>query len=765
MIQKSELPTFSKILVEEVFLNRLPNNNYWYFFLLTQYAISKVLCANRVYIESKTIDTRNAPPNLFAMLFSDSGVGKGRSQKILKDCMQEFNTDFSMRSLSYADTENEKIEAYILLQNMTKGLATQYRQENSPRFIKQEIDSNATLEGFLDSRLALQQAKFGCSCWEDSEISDTMKGLQKGDRNAKEFIKYNKEAYDHGFSEAKIIKSNKKPKDIEGIPHLTCLYGALDEEEGTELFKTFFDLGFARRCIVFYETDTTKTKKEITQEMVDKAIEGEAYAVQMFKELNEKFKPLSQIEYPYSRIAICPDHETELRYFRYTEECETESEKHKGFYKKGVRIELANRPWKALKLATVLFCQDISENTERSQKYTMPVSYFLIAEKILEIYGNQFKSFYTEEGQSVESKLFEYIIEKENVSKTDLTKSRIITGTYQQRSSVVFNLIDRGAFADYLETKGYELIITESGKTKKALYYSIVKIKEEEKPENITIHISQSETNGEYDTTFIPRTGNFFDVHKIIQEDKNYSPSIFNGNYRRAGNWNGKNDLIILDCDNEVQKESEQLTIAKAQELLKDYAHLIMPTKSHKTDKKGYGVRERFRIIILTFPMEDIDSEEHKDILKNIVKSLKLSFKYTKKIDGKDCKFFWIDEACFEVAHKYHGFNSDPHYNKGSILNWRMYRSQKPRYIEKRVFTNKETNFKNPFDKNTVLEIKGRPMQFSEYLSEAKNKDGTLPCKCPFHEDESPSAFITINKHGDFQFTCIPCGINQFCKV
>jgi hypothetical protein len=765
-MEKNKLPSFSRVLVEEILLNRMPNNDYWYFFLLAQYMISKVLCSNRVYIESEKIDTRNAPPNIYAMLFSESGVGKGRSHKILKDCMKEYSLDIKTRALEYVESEKNSIEMFIKIENLTKGQAGQYRNEHSPRFIKQEIDSNATLEGFLDSRTALQGAKFGCSCWEDSEIYDTMKGLERGDRNSKEFVKYNKEAYDHGFSEAKIIKSNKKPQDIEGVPHLVCLHGAIDEDEDTTAFKTFFDLGFARRCMVFYNNDKHTNKIEMTEEMVNNAIESEKYAVQLFKDLNNKFKPLQHVEYPHNRIAIIPDSDTEKRYMDYVKVCASEASKLRGSHTKGVRTEIANRPWKALKLAVVLFCQDISEDTARQQKYTMPVSYFLLAEEILEIYGNQFKSFYLSEGMALEEKVLDYILEKKFVSKSELTTSNILAGSYTQRSSTVYNLIDRNHLSDYLETKGYKLVVSEAGKTKKALYYSIEEMpKEEPIEETLIVHFSQSETNDNYATEFLAKETPFTKLHEFIQQDKNYSPSCFNGNYRRGENWRGDNDLIVLDCDNEVEEVKNQLTIEMVKQQLKDYTFLIMPTKSHNKEKKG-DVRERFRIIIPTYKMENIDLEEHKKLLTNIVKELGLSFSYSKKIDGKDKRFSWVDVSCFEASKKYTGYNSEPHYNKGKLLNWKLYISEKPKYPKKGTFTEgQEQAFKNPFDKNTVLEIKGRPMTFNEYSYLAQQRGKTVPCKCPFHEDKNPSAFIDINKHGHFQFTCTPCGINQFCKI
>ena len=745
----------------------MPNNNYWYFFLLVQYMVSKVLCSNRIYIKSDKIDTRGTPPNLYTMLFSDSGVGKGRSAKILKDCMKEYNTDISMRSVSYADSESEKVEAYITLNNLTKSQATQYRQENSPRFIKQEIDSNATLEGFLESRLALQQASFGCSCWEDSEIFDTMKGLYRGDRGAKEFVKYNKDAYDHGFSEAKVIKGNKKPKDVEGVPHLICLHGAVEDESENEWMKNFFDLGFARRCLVFFDNLISNEEKEVTDEMLIEAIETEDYAVNSFKELNEKFKPFHNIEPPHNRIAIIPDTETERRYFEYEKRCRQESNKLKGRHQKGVRIEVCNRPWKALKLAVVLYCQDISIEPEREKEYTMPLSYFLLAEKIVALYGKRFSEFYAKESDILEEKVSEWMFERGGATRTDILKSGLLKGAYWAKNSTLKGLIEGGQLASYLSEQGKILVEKQGGKTKKAIVYSIEEEpKEQIIEEDLVVHFSQAQSNDKYDQMLEPRECMFAELHKYTQQEKSYSPSIFRGDYRVGDNWVGSNDLIVLDVDNEVQKDEEQLTIEKAQEILKDYSYLIVPTKSHKLDKKGYGTRDRYRII-LPVVKHEVDIETYKKTVRNIVRSLKLEFKYNKKINGLYKKFFWVDENCYSPAMKFAGHNSEPIYNKGIVLNFKMYipkEEAKPKVIY--LNQSKEKNFKNPFEKTTILTVGRSQMTFPEYVSYCQQRSGrTVPCNCPFHGDKNPSAFITINKDGNFQFSCTVCGESKFCTI
>jgi hypothetical protein len=170
-----------------------------------------------------------------------------------------------------------------------------------------------------------------------------------------------------------------------------------------------------------------------------------------------------------------------------------------------------NLPWKVLKLATVLFCQDIADNPERLFKYTMPLSYFKLSEEIVALYGQQFASFYLKEGDSLEKQVSEYIMDTNNmISKSGLIRSKLLAGNYQQRSSTVFNLIDRGALESYLNQSNRTLIITEGGKTKKAVFYSIGELPKEETPkQDLPITFSQSSGNGEFDTEFLPSSCSF----------------------------------------------------------------------------------------------------------------------------------------------------------------------------------------------------------------------------------------------------------------
>lgn len=82
----------------------------------------------------------------------------------------------------------------------------------------------------------------------------------------------------------------------------------------------------------------------------------------------------------------------------------------------------------------------------------------------------------------------------------------------------------------------------------------------------------------------------------------NYSTGVFKDNYRKKANFLTA-ESIALDIDNDDPLST--YTMADAKEIFKDYAHIIMPSKSHQKEKNG-RIADRFRIIL--FLDEPIDN-------------------------------------------------------------------------------------------------------------------------------------------------------------
>jgi ribosomal protein S6 len=104
-------------------------------------------------------------------------------------------------------------------------------------------------------------------------------------------------------------------------------------------------------------------------------------------------------------------------------------------------------------------------------KLSLYISYFLLAEKIVALYGKRFSEFYAKESDILEEKVSEWMFERGGATKTDLLKSGLIKGADWAKNSAVKNLIEGKQLSSYLAEQGKVLVETQGGKTKKAIYF------------------------------------------------------------------------------------------------------------------------------------------------------------------------------------------------------------------------------------------------------------------------------------------------------
>lgn len=82
----------------------------------------------------------------------------------------------------------------------------------------------------------------------------------------------------------------------------------------------------------------------------------------------------------------------------------------------------------------------------------------------------------------------------------------------------------------------------------------------------------------------------FADIPKMVMSGYAYSAGKFKDNHRKNDNWEGCEDVLILDID-------DGCTIKQAMSIFSKYQHYIITSRSHKKEKNGF-VCDRFRIFI-----------------------------------------------------------------------------------------------------------------------------------------------------------------------
>lgn len=121
-----------------------------------------------------------------------------------------------------------------------------------------------------------------------------------------------------------------------------------------------------------------------------------------------------------------------------------------------------------------------------------------------------------------------------------------------------------------------------------------------------------------------------------------YSAAQFENGYRNSDNAKASGNVLIYDIDNDQGKP--QLTIEEAQKLLesKGVSAMILPSKSHNTDKNGH-IAERFRIVIPTAETlpAGIEKEEYREFQKLAAKVLDLDRHVDTKALNDKARFYY----------------------------------------------------------------------------------------------------------------------------
>lgn len=461
-----KLPKLTQFILEDYLMPLYPRASVETLVLAILFEISKILCHNRVTISNEEIQTRDTFPNIYAMAFMRSGEGKDITVKTMKDLIAPFQHKCKAEFNEWYDSVTKEIETEIEEKNLTKTKAYEYREANAPRYLKMNIDSSSTFEGFLAQRQAFDRARFGCTYWADGEIYDTIKS---NNSNIVQFKKANKEAYDHGENQDKVLKSNKKPCDVKRVPHLMYLYGAIDSEEQEDSFRSFFNMGFARRTLVampkekkeFIRIDReTKRKDRNFANNNLKLIQRFLYEIAERVEIDKKFIHDGNKKFTMTENAV-------QLYTDYEEDCAESAFKMQDVNNEGIVVEVKNRPWKMLKLSCVIACQNNTECVIRKKDIETAIY-------LTDFYGKQFADFYQRENVSLTQKVIAYIIKNGAVTKGQLRDSKVISGSQYEKTSKMNVLFEGGALKEALALDDKILIIKKVGKKKNTKAYAII---------------------------------------------------------------------------------------------------------------------------------------------------------------------------------------------------------------------------------------------------------------------------------------------------
>jgi len=741
MIDKNKLPTLTRDLVEKVLLPSLPRANYDAMTLLALYSVSRILCYNRVKICSDILETRETSANIYAMSLSHSGNGKDKSKRVLEEIFQGVNSDIKGRQARWFEREKERVEneAEAKFGASAKAKQKEYISTHGPRTLRGRIASNSTPEGFFSQREAFFKAAFGCTSWEDSEIFDSIeeRGVN-GTFGA--LVSSVKQAFDHGFTEAKVTKGDKYSEDIDGVPQLMFVHGACGDDFDSSYLKKFFDLGFARRCLIFVEPKRDGYVKLTPQERRS-----------LIREKNIHIDSLKRkVQRIYDDTLLGPPilltEEAEDMCFEYEESNGEAAFNSSGG--KGVKADYTGRDWKMLKLAAVICVQESARrtNTEIGDHYTLTPEHVKMAIYIIDYYGQYFQQLYSMDTEDVVEQLIS-VLSGPPKTVNDIAKTSVIKGQRSARLWQIRKLLEDPAFLGELDSRGLFLSTAQGGKTRKTQYYQISEIPEHQEVESprttkVTIctatHNNQEEPKG-YSTHVECEFG---ELHEHICKENSWAPKLYQDNYRNGDNRIPGEQLLVFDIDNGVEDPTQWLTIDEAHRRYSNYVHLIIPTRSHLKEKSGKPARPKFRIIFLLSSPMNMKNRARKNVVELCAKELQLHFP----------KGVCDITATSTANEAWIGAYGEPLYNfSGKLFNWRVggYRAHLHKDAPKQKVNN--------IDPHTTIRIKNEEytvQQAMSYVMGHPNKK--IPCHCPnpAHDDKNASAWLQINDNGNMMIAC-----------
>lgn len=352
MLEQTNLPKLSISVAEDYFF-KLDRLSFDHAFLLFNFYVSKILCYNRVMIEVKANDY--VPPNLYCLNFGSSGSGKDRSRKQMEKMIAFLYEDKERRERIFRKNKQFELEKEADGEGMGRAKKVMYIRDNMPRSLFSRIGSNATPEGLAAVHEVLNEAKFGEITWIDSEITDTMVKHQKGGATIDDLLTLIKEAADVGEFDSKVTKGNKSIRAQGLVPYLAWLHGAIDDKRGVEPFKSFLQLGFARRSIVH----VAKRKQEKDERTIDEVLADEQAAI------SEKEFIIDSLKEIFNRTKDCAVYKlsdkAKRRYLKLKQDCQNKQAELPENALNSIKDDVGNRFFKSIKLACVFAAQNHKE--------------------------------------------------------------------------------------------------------------------------------------------------------------------------------------------------------------------------------------------------------------------------------------------------------------------------------------------------------------------------------------------------------------------
>ena len=621
---------FSEKIVD-ILVRKVNNDNRHFFRILTGYYLSKVASMMRCNVLTNDRDV--IPVNTYVLNLMVSGTGKGHSTNILeRDFIAYFKKEFLNNIFPKKAEENiqtlaqERSQARINNGQSILPLNEEYELQLDK--FQRQFDRLGELAFSFDSgtspavkqmREKLLLASAGSMNLELDEVGSHISA------NA-DVLNTFLELYDVGLVKQKLIKNtveNIRSEELPGnTPTNLMMFGTptklLDGGRIEEEFKEFLETGYARRLLFGYTVDSHRTKyasaQERYQQMVDTNLAKDMGLIQQtFTNFAKRpFNPVLQMSEA--------NHVYLIEYQMRCEDKADDMKSHMTIH----QAEMSHRYYKAIKLAgAYTFADNSTEITQDHLDYAISV---------VEDSGEAFHTLMRKQGPY--ERLAHYLADCDNdVTQHELMEElQFYKGSEAQRKDLMTlatafgyrnNIIIKKRVLDEIEFFNGETLM-------------------ETDLSSLTVAISKDIA---YNFA-VPDIKPPFDLlHKLTTADGyHYTAHAFVNGHRKSENVIPGFDLLILDCDGDVNMSTVKV-------LLEDYTFLISTTKRHTKEIN------RFRLILPISHRIKLTANDYSRFMENVFEWLP----------------FTVDEGAKDIARKWAGYSGHYEYNDGTTIDATMF--------------------------------------------------------------------------------------------
>lgn len=604
--------------ITEVLCNKTQNTDKGFFRTEVAYFLAKMASNMRATIVTK--DRGEIPVNLYALALATSGFGKGHSVNIMEN---EFIRGFKKRFME--DTMPVISEKHLWDIANDRALRRGTEPQDEFDAIEKEYKRAGAYPFTFDSgtppavkqlRHKLLLASCGSINLQIDEIGSNLIG-------STDVLTLFLELYDQGIVKQKLTKNtneNIRAEELDGkTPTNMLLFGTpsklLDGGQTEEQFYSFLETGYARRCLFGYgQHDRKAFNSQSPEEIYHRLIQPTNNNAVI--KWATQFQKLADPAMFGWKMTVEDD--VGIRLLEYKIACERVAD-HMADHEEIRKAELSHRYFKALKLAGAFAFIDESNEVE--------MDHLMQAILLVEESGSAFQTILNREKTYV--KLAKYIA----AVGTEVTHADLLEALpfYKAGNAARNEMITLATAWGYKK----HIII------KKSFIDGIEFFKgetlEETKLDEMIVSYGDH-----WAYNYLSERGPFDQLHQLTQAPgMHWANHHFKNGHRAEENVFAGFNMIVIDVD-------EGIPLETAHTLMKDYKFLTYTTKRHTEENN------RFRLILPINYVLELDSEEYKEFMNNVMGWLP----------------FKTDESSNQRAKKWETFDGGTyHYNfDGEIL-------------------------------------------------------------------------------------------------